>query len=144
MQQQTIHTNGSGRGGRRGRGRPRKADREAAFTSEWDLKFPQGNDDNNVSKENLKDVDSKENHIANTVNPTPVRNFDLNLDLDENGDTTPMLAGGASAKPNHKLKPEEYPGWSVADVEKLAIYPIKLANFNRTVDEEYEDYDVEE
>ncbi|XP_071706632.1 uncharacterized protein [Rutidosis leptorrhynchoides] len=145
--QQSIHTNGSGTGGKRGRGRPRKADREAAFTSEWDFKFLQCSDDNNnnnMPKLNEKDVNSKENHIANSVDPTPVRNFDLNLDLDENGDTPPVVMNGSSADPTYELKPEEYPGWSVADVEKMGSCPNKLSNLNMTVDEEYDDYDEEE
>ncbi|GJZ95583.1 hypothetical protein Tco_0667917 [Tanacetum coccineum] len=80
-----------------------------------------------------------------TVDPTPVRNFDLNPDLDENGNTPPVLApvtpAGLSSNPTFEMIAEEYPGWSLADVEKMAIDPRKLDNLNSRVDED--DYDEE-
>lgn len=80
-----------------------------------------------------------------TVDPTPVQNFDLNLDLDENGNTPPVSApvtpAGLASKRTFEMITEEYPGWSLADVEKMAIDPIKLANLNSRVDED--DYDEE-
>nr|GEZ30083.1 hypothetical protein [Tanacetum cinerariifolium]GEZ32571.1 hypothetical protein [Tanacetum cinerariifolium] len=82
---------------------------------------------------------------AMTVDPTPVWNFDLNPDLDENGNTPPVLApvtpAGLSSNPTFEMIAEEYPGWSLADVEKMAIEPRKLANLNSRVDED--DYDEE-
>nr|XP_043634207.1 dr1-associated corepressor-like [Erigeron canadensis] len=158
FQPQTVHINesggrGRGRGTGRGRGRPRKVDKEAAmmaaFTSEKNELDPvvSRDNDNIIMQENLG-LDYKETHLA--VDPAPARNFDLNLDLDENGDTppislAPVTPGGSSTKPNFEMKPEEYPGWSMADMEKMAIGSIRLGHLNSTVvDEEEEDYDEEE
>jgi hypothetical protein len=49
----------------------------------------------------------------------------------------------SSAEPIPETKHEEYPGWSVSDMEKMAIDPIQLANLSRRVDEDEEDYDEE-
>ncbi|EXB97276.1 hypothetical protein L484_024137 [Morus notabilis] len=43
----------------------------------------------------------------------------------------------------HRMKHEEYPGWSLADVDNMAIDPLQLANLNRRLDEDDEDYDEE-
>ncbi|KAI3746543.1 hypothetical protein L6452_08977 [Arctium lappa] len=90
-----------------------------------------------------------------TDDSTPIHNFDLNLDLDENGDTPPVGSStdrhticappvGPSANPTLEMKAGEYPGWSMVDVENMAIDRMKLANLNNRVDEEDEDYDEEE
>lgn len=131
---------GRGRGSGRGLGRPRKVDREAPFMAATNSEKHQLNA--------IEDVDSKANHLAiasKTVDPNPpVRNFDLNLDLDENGDTplaslAPVTPGASSVKPTTLgMKSEEYPGQS------MVFDPIKLANLNSMVDDEEDDYDVEE
>lgn len=76
-----------------------------------------------------------------------VRNFDLNIDLNVTGDSTPKLAGAppsdSSTKPTSYLKNEEIPGWSLDDMKLMAIDPIQLTNLNGTIDEEDEDYDEE-
>lgn len=75
------------------------------------------------------------------------RNFDLNVDLNENGNSTPVLAGGTSNSRTNaalEMKHEEIPGWSLDDVEGMTIDPIQLANIHRRIDEEEEDYDDEE
>ncbi|KAI7728217.1 hypothetical protein M8C21_020409, partial [Ambrosia artemisiifolia] len=89
----------------------------------------------------FEDAESKLNLIPveKTEDTVKVRNFDLNLDLDENGDT-PM---GLSTKPTSETKPEEYRGWSLMGVEKMAIDPVKVANLRNSVDEDEEDYDEE-
>ncbi|PWA93642.1 Histone-fold [Artemisia annua] len=81
----------------------------------------------------LEELDSQKNHHiapAMTVDPTPVRNFDLNLDLDVNGNTPPVSApvtpAGLASKVTFEMIAKEYPGWSLADVEKMATDPIKL------------------
>ena len=76
----------------------------------------------------------------------PVRNFDLNVDLNENADSGAIPAGTpstSSAKPPIEVRPEEYPGWSLADMESMAIDPVQLAKLNQRIDEEQEDYDEE-
>lgn len=76
----------------------------------------------------------------------PAQNFDLNMDLNESTDTTAVTAGVTSsttpAKPSAETKQEEYPGWSLAEMEQMAIDPVQLANMNQG-DEEEEDYDEE-
>jgi hypothetical protein len=113
--------------------------------------------------------DLKDNIPAGRNLRTPVHDFDLNLDLDENGETKTVLASvpassstkpdtvvpassstkpdtvvpaSSSTKPIPELKHEEVPGWSLADIEGMDIDPIQLANLNTRIDEE--DYDEEE
>lgn len=128
MQPATGHANGSGRG--RGRGRPRgrisRAEKEANATFSYEKQIP---------------IEKAEEKIN-------VRDFDLNLDLDENGNTpvvspTPITPVGLSPKPTVEMKPDEFPGWSLADVEKMAIDHVQLANLSSRVDEDEEDYDEE-
>ncbi|KAL6340517.1 hypothetical protein AAG906_006182 [Vitis piasezkii] len=105
------------------------------------------------SKENISVVknESKENISVGKNADSCVRNFDLNVDLDENGDSTSILPAApapapAPVTPSPKLtemKHEEYPGWSLSDMEKMEIDPIQLANLNRRIDEDEEDYDEE-
>jgi hypothetical protein len=75
-----------------------------------------------------------------------VRNFDLNMDPDEDMDliSTPTpIPTGSSSKSISEEKVDEYPGWSLSDMEKMAIDPIQLANLNKRIDEDMEDYDEE-
>ncbi|KAJ7960479.1 Dr1-associated corepressor like [Quillaja saponaria] len=74
----------------------------------------------------------------------PVRNFDLNVDLDENGNSptlSSVVPSSSPAKPVLELRHEDYPGWSLSDMEKMAIDPIQLANLHGRIDEDEEDYD---
>uniref|UniRef100_A0A3Q7J0X7 Protein kinase domain-containing protein n=1 Tax=Solanum lycopersicum TaxID=4081 RepID=A0A3Q7J0X7_SOLLC len=67
-------------------------------------------------------VDSK-NISAAKCSPevvAPARNFDLNIDLNESVESTPMPS-----------EHEEIPGWSLSEMEKMAIDPIQLANLNQ-------------
>ncbi|KAL0285302.1 UNVERIFIED_CONTAM: Dr1-associated corepressor [Sesamum calycinum] len=73
-----------------------------------------------------------------------VRNFDLNVELNENGDSTSTLVGPpseSSMKPAAGLKHEDIPGWSLDDMKRLAVDPVQLASFNVGVEDE--DYDEE-
>ena len=85
-----------------------------------------------------------------------VRNFDLNLnpdpddDMDEISTPTPIPTGSSSKSVSEEKiksiseeKIEEYPGWSLSDMEKMAIDPIQLANLSKRIDEDMEDYDEE-
>lgn len=74
------------------------------------------------------------------------RNFDLNIDLNENGDSTSILNGAPSdsaTKLSPEMKHEDIPGWSLDDVQRMASDPTQFAILNGTIDEEDEDYDEE-
>ena len=114
---------------------------------------------NDNDDQNLETVDDraepegpKENIAGDKKAEAPVRNFDLNVDLTENGDSTTLLAtapgpastpAGLSVKTIPKMKHEERPGWSFADVEEMVIDPVQFANLNRRIDEDDEDYNKE-
>lgn len=74
-----------------------------------------------------------------------IRNFDLNMNPDENMDSsstsTIPVPAGSSGKSMSEEKHEEYPGWFLSDVEKMSIDPMQLANLDRRIDEDVEDYD---
>ncbi|KAG2670944.1 hypothetical protein I3760_14G110200 [Carya illinoinensis] len=99
-------------------------------------------DDSEISKHN-----QEVQILAGKGEDAPIRNFDLNVVLDENGDSTTVAAGsgGSSAEPVPEMKHDEYLGWSLSDLEKMAIDPIQLANLSRRIDEDEdeEDYDEE-
>ena len=144
-----------GRGRPRGRGRGgRTLERDTARHHdkfEDDPDMSKYNDQYDQTLETLHDraepEQPKENVSGDTNAEAPIRNFDLNVDLNENGDSTtpsasvPVASPAKSAIP--ELKHEEYPGWSLAEMERMAIDPIQLANLNRRIDEEDEDYDEE-
>jgi len=75
-----------------------------------------------------------------------IRNFDLNMDPDENmhllASPTPVPTS-SSAKSMSEEKHDEYPGWSLSNMEQMTIDPIQLANINGSYDEDEEDYDEE-
>lgn len=119
--------------------------------------FEKLEDDPDISKNNqsLERLDNgveakelEENILGGKSGEGPIRNFDLNLDLNDDGDSATLAAAPAassSAEPIPETKHEEYPGWSVSDMEKMAIDPIQLANLSRRIDEDEdeEDYDEE-
>lgn len=102
--------------------------------------------------------ESKDATVSCSNTGAAIRNFDLNLDLDENGDTPAAPAAmamgtaakatdtAASSETNHEMKNDEYPpGWSLSDMDRMAIDPIRFALSNRRLDEEEEeDYDNED
>jgi predicted HNH restriction endonuclease len=60
----------------------------------------------------------------------------------------PSSAAAAAAQPSStaptsESKHEEYPGWSLSDVDKMAIDPLQLAQLSKRLDEDEEDYDEE-
>lgn len=116
--------------------------------------FEKLEDDPDISKNNqsLERLDNgaeakglEENILGEKSGEGPIRNFDLNLDLNGDGDSAAVAAAPASssAEPIPETKHEEYPGWSVSDMENMAIDPIQLANLGRRIDEDEEDYDEE-
>lgn len=106
-------------------------------------------EEKNINTERLDngamERDSKDSSV--TKNPdVPVQNFDLNMELTESGDSTAITAQASSSTPAKtpvELKHEEYPGWSLAEMEQMAIDPVQLAKLNHGIDEEEEDYDEE-
>lgn len=86
------------------------------------------------------DESKKHNHAGKNIK-TPVRNIDLNADLDENGDLITSIAAASPRTDDIPENREEYPGWSLCEIEKMAIDPIKLADLNGGIDDE--DYDEE-
>ncbi|XP_020254635.1 DNA polymerase epsilon subunit C-like isoform X2 [Asparagus officinalis] len=135
--QNSSSNSGRGRGRVRGRGRPKGSGRRVESTR-YD-KFeddpgtsPQHDDDN--KPEDLKSPDENKNTIVGDSKP-PVRNFDLNLELNKSED-----ASGEHHEPKH----EEFEGLPMSDINKMVIDPLKLSLLNDRVDEEEEDYDNEE
>ncbi|XP_058107369.1 uncharacterized protein LOC131250955 [Magnolia sinica] len=133
-----------GRGRGRGRGRPPIERDNAQYDKcedDPDIS-PHHNEKPNSHLERLDDgieaKDSKENIVAASTNGI-VRNFDLNIELNENEDTS---AAAAASVPGPEIKHEEYPGWSLTDMDKMAIDPMQLAQLNVRIDED-EDYDEE-
>ncbi|GLU18959.1 hypothetical protein SLE2022_352330 [Rubroshorea leprosula] len=84
---------------------------------------------------------SRESVQANNSLRASVRNFDLNVGLDENGDSViPVAARPCPIKKTiPEFKHEEYPGWPFSEIDKMGIDPTQLADFSRRIDEE--DYD---
>ena len=107
-----------------------------------------GSEAKELSKENIATADG--------ANPA-ARSFDLNANVDDNEDTKATAAAAtaaaaaaaaaaapaSSAGPTTETRHEEYPGWSLSDVDKMAIDPLQLAHLSKRLDEEDEDYDEE-
>ncbi|KAH7654878.1 Transcription factor CBF/NF-Y/archaeal histone domain-containing protein [Dioscorea alata] len=141
-----------GRGRPRGRGRgrgvrgSRAAERDSAHFDKCeddpdtsphnviphDIK-PEMLNDGIPSREPMETKDSSDGPNANAPN------FDLNVVLDENEDTTTTIETSAKDDTKH----EEYPGWSFSDMHKMAIDPLQLTSLNKITEEE-EDYDNED
>lgn len=161
-QSSTISSN-RGRGRGRGRGRPRGSghvrDRARNDRFEDDPETsPQHNNDSQPhdlksSEEGLDGRERKDTLVgSSSAAGGAVHNFDLNLELDENGDTSAAAStAAASATPSavasdcHEVKHEEYAGWPLSDMDKMAIDPhLKLSSLSNRVEDEEEDYDNEE
>ncbi|XP_022730458.1 dr1-associated corepressor-like [Durio zibethinus] len=147
---ETAHVISCGRGRGRGTGRGRgrgsqitKRDTSAQcekFEDDLDISYFQ--EKHTLSCERLDDEaepeELKKHNPAGKNIEAPVRNFDLNADLDENGDSTTSIAPATTDNIPEK---EQLPGWSLSEIENMAIDPIELANLSREIDEE--DYDEE-
>lgn len=90
---------------------------------------------------------SKENIAVHEESRQSFRNIDLNCNLDENEDknnTSIATQASLPAPAATEIQHEEIPGWSLSDVDKMAIDTIQLANLGSRLEEEEEDYDEEE
>ncbi|XP_057953424.1 uncharacterized protein LOC131147835 isoform X2 [Malania oleifera] len=147
---ETGQTTGGGRarGRGRGRGRVRGSRILEKYEDDPDISVRNGAEHNQSTGglDNLaKTGGSREIILSGNVVDTQVRNFDLNVDLDDNGETTAAPAAapaGSSLKPTPETKHEERPAWSLPDMESMAIDPIQLANLDRGINDD-EDYDEE-
>lgn len=158
LQHETGHTSSNGRGRGRGRSRGRGRGRGSrTLQRESFVQCEKLEDDPDISNQNGK---NQKEHLERSNNVVAaaaadsrttggkdadksVINFDLNVQLNENGDSTLTLAGDPSdslKKPSPDTIHEDIPGWSLDNMESLAIDPVQLANLNRGMDEE-EDYD---
>jgi len=112
------------------------------------LKQNEKQSQSNESMENASSPEEvKQSFPVSKPAQVSIRNFDLNMDPDENMEslTSPTaVPTSSSAKSISEEKHhEEYPGWSLSDMEKMSIDPIQLANINGRIDEDEEDYDEE-
>ncbi|KAJ0021529.1 hypothetical protein Pint_31529 [Pistacia integerrima] len=107
------HTSSSSRGRGRGRGRGRERDYQ---------------EKNNPSRPSLERSYSGEEPKSN-------------LQVNSNSIAMPAPAPWLTTEITPKVKHEEHPGWSLFDIEKMAVDPHQLASLNRRTDEDEEDYD---
>lgn len=90
---------------------------------------------------------SKENVAAHEESTQSLRDIDLNCNLDENEDKNNTSIATQASLPEPaatEIQHEEIPGWSLSDVDKMAIDTIQFANLGSRQEEEEEDYDEEE
>ncbi|KAL0418429.1 UNVERIFIED_CONTAM: Dr1-associated corepressor [Sesamum radiatum] len=151
------HTSNSGRS--RGRGRVRSRGRGSRVVQrESVVQYEKFEDEPGISNQNGEDQKGRLGPSNNVVGAADSRisggkdadksviNIDLNVDLNESEESTLTLAdisSDSSIKTTLDLKHEDIPGWSIEDVERMAIGPVQLANLSRGIDEEEEDYDEE-
>ncbi|XP_020552407.1 dr1-associated corepressor-like isoform X2 [Sesamum indicum] len=151
------HTNNSGRS--RGRGRVRSRGRGSRVVQrESIVQYEKIEDEPGISNQNGENQKGRLGPSNNVVGAADSRitgekdaeksviDIDLNVDLNESEESTLTLAdisSDSSIKTTLDLKHEDIPGWSIEDVERMAIGPVQLANLNRGIDEEEEDYDEE-
>ncbi|CAI0542243.1 unnamed protein product [Linum tenue] len=181
------HTTSNGRGRGRGRGRPRGSGRTTVERQHPTAHYDKYEDDPDLGHDDDEDdagkyspgvvqrlnnnggqprANLKENVPPSLNCGTPVHDFDLNADLDENGESKPvspppaaaaapplvLFPASAAAGQQPSLSPKspllkkhmEFLGWSFADVEKMDIDPSQLANLNRMDEDDEEDYDEED
>ncbi|KAL1543998.1 dr1-associated corepressor-like [Salvia divinorum] len=146
---------GRGRGGGRGRGRGRGI---RTLHRESLNQFERHEDDSDISNQSGKNQNEnlERSCVADTTADSrttgrkdadkAIVTFDLNVELDENGDS-PLLIDGTPSDSSEKPSPEtrhgDIPGWSLDNMERLAFDVIQLASFNKRLNEEDEDYDEE-
>jgi len=98
-----------------------------------------------------KELSKEENIAAHEESTQSLRNIDLNANLHENEDKNntstdiPTQAPLPEPAATTDMQHEEIPGWSLSDVDKMAIDTLQLAaNLGNRLDEDEEDYDEEE
>lgn len=91
----------------------------------------------------------KESRKENTVVPgeegsQSLTNVDLNSKTNENvGKNAGTTAHASEPEPATETEHEDIPGWSISDIDKMAIDSMQLVQLGRRLEEEEEDYDEE-
>lgn len=106
------------------------------------------NPSTNVAMDNGSETKElpKENDAVPNEGVQSLRNIDLNANLNENEDknaSTVVAEAPVLDPPKPETKHEEIPGWSLSDVDKMAIDTMQLAHLGRQIEEDEEDYDEE-
>lgn len=147
MQHEAGNTSSSGRGRGRGRGRGSRTGsiQYGRFEDDPDVS-EQTNHEKSINLENGANPGDSNRSCVVKNSDVAVESFDLNVDLNENGDLTVLsseITCNTFAKAPVEMKREEYPGWSLADMKSMAIDPIELGKLNERIEEEEDDYDEE-
>lgn len=145
LQHEAGHVSSTGRGRGRPRGRPkgsRTLEREMVTKSEEAADNPQQNEEN--EKENLIGPDSiaVSGSTSGKDEDKSVRNFDLNVELNMNEDST-SAPTESSMNPGPDVKRNDNHGEPLHDMEMSTIDPAQLVNLNGGMDDQDEDYDEE-
>lgn len=115
------------------------------------MQYEKLEDDLDGSKPDLRswDAERKDNVISDNKTKenaqVSVRDFDLNVDLDENGDLKDAVAAAPAslgAESHNEMKHEEFHGWSLLEMKKMAMNPMQLASLNGMMEDD-DDYDEE-
>ncbi|XP_042021532.1 dr1-associated corepressor-like [Salvia splendens] len=154
---ETSQTSSDGRSRGRGRGRGRGSKKLHRKSLD---QFERLDYDSDISNQSGKNQNEKLERSCSVVADTTadsritggkdadkaVFTFDLNVELDENGDSILLNDGtpsDSSEKPSPGTRHEDIPGWSLDNMEMLAFDVIQLASLKKRMDEEDEDYDEE-
>eukprot|EP01018_Ginkgo_biloba_P040512 Gb_33139 [translate_table: standard] len=175
------HGSGRGRGRSRGRGRGMRGGTsgrngiaaEKFEDEDLDLSPEHSDKQDRLSEKSTNvNVESRETKVTVGLRITPVvRDFDLNMELDESGDVASVQTDVkqedqcatdiASVDPavkvedqyhsniesvQHAVKQDEqYPAWSHSDVDNVTIDPMQFhVHSDRIVDQDEDDYDNED
>ncbi|KAL6568900.1 hypothetical protein OROHE_003641 [Orobanche hederae] len=157
---ETIQTSSNGRSRGRGRGRGKGCGRGSQASHPESVDQHENLEDdpyfsNQGGKNQIEDIE-RLSVVADTTADSiitarkdadkPVVTFDLNVQLNEDGESTLVLVGApsnSSEKPSPVTIHEDIHGWSFGNMERLAIDAVQLASLNDRMSEADEDYDEE-
>lgn len=93
----------------------------------------------------LAELESSKENIKSSDNDNVLQNIDLNSGVGEGGDKTAatLTEPSTSSAGPADTKGEEYPGWALSEMDRMAIDPSQIAHLSSRLDEEEEDYDEE-
>lgn len=92
-----------------------------------------------------KEMPKENANVSDGGNPA-VQTVDTKDEMGENVDKS---SNAAAAAPSSSVGPsegksEDYPGWPLSEMDRMAFDPLHLAQLNKRLDEDEEDYDEEE
>lgn len=93
-----------------------------------------------IAKENTKVVADGVNPVVQTVHPKA----EMGENVEKSSTNAATAAACSSSVGPTEGKSEEFPGWSLSEVDRMAFDPLHLAQLNKSFDEDEEDYDEEE